>query len=61
MAVEIIIQIGDREFWKQYEAYASSLAASLNFSNSSSLTLMLIEIDFLIMSVPPFLLSIINP
>ena len=29
-----------------YEAYASSLAASLNFSNSSSLTLMLIEIDF---------------
>ena len=33
--------------------YASNLAASLNLSNSSSLTLILIEIDFLISFVPP--------
>ena len=37
----------------RYDEYASNLAASLNLSNSSSLTLILIEIDFLISFVPP--------
>jgi len=36
-----------------YDEYASNLAASLNLSNSSSLTLILIEIDFLISFIPP--------